>query len=53
MREWPEEWEVSLGAVGNHFGFPKAELDSLTVRETMFWLNCMAKYLKKMKAAQR
>jgi hypothetical protein len=53
VREWPAEFQVSLGAIGGHFSFTKAELDSLTLREMGFWLASMSEYLKKVKAAQR
>jgi hypothetical protein len=53
VREWPAEFQVTLGAIGGHFSFSKAELDSLTLRETGFWLACMSEYLKKVKAARQ
>lgn len=49
MREWPADFQVTLGAIGGHFSFTKAELDGLTVAETGFWLGCMSEYLKKMR----
>jgi hypothetical protein len=38
---------VSLGALGGHFSFTKAELDGLTLAEIGFWLGCMSGWLKK------
>lgn len=44
---------MNLGAIGGHYSFTKAELDSLTVREMGFWLASMTEYLKAVKAARR
>lgn len=53
MREWPADFQVTLGAIGGHYSFTKAELDGLTVREMNFWLGCLGEYNKRVKAAIR
>lgn len=53
MREWPAEWQVSLGAIGGHYSFTKAELENLTLAEIGFWLGSMLEYQKRLKGGQR
>jgi hypothetical protein len=35
--EWPQDWPLILAAIGQHYGWPRADLESLTAADAIFW----------------